>query len=92
MSVRKRTLRSPAEEFQKISDVVGKYAIHNPKVGFALKKQGENNTIRTPVHSNIVDNIRTIYGNNIARYTCFVYFSLQCIVFYFVMNYSGKNK
>lgn len=33
MAVRKRALRSIPEEYQKISDVVGKYAIHNAKVG-----------------------------------------------------------
>ncbi|KAG5870199.1 hypothetical protein JTB14_013893 [Gonioctena quinquepunctata] len=38
MAVRKRSLRSPAEEYQKVSEVVSKYAIHNASVGFALKK------------------------------------------------------
>lgn len=33
MKVRKNALRSPAEEYQKISDVVSKYAIHNATVG-----------------------------------------------------------
>lgn len=33
MNVRKKALRSPAEEFQKIADVIGKYAIHNANVG-----------------------------------------------------------
>lgn len=67
MNVRKKALRSPAEEYQKISEVVGKYAIHNSKVGFALRKSNENNDIRTPVNSDCVENIRIVYGNNIAR-------------------------
>lgn len=33
MNVRKKSLRSSSEEYQKISDVVGKYAIHNANVG-----------------------------------------------------------
>lgn len=33
MNVRRNALRSPAEEYQKISDVVSKYAIHNAQVG-----------------------------------------------------------
>lgn len=33
MNVRRNALRSPAEEYQKISDVVSKYAIHNSHVG-----------------------------------------------------------
>ncbi|XP_044744859.1 DNA mismatch repair protein Mlh1 [Coccinella septempunctata] len=67
MIVRKKALRSPAEEYQKISEVVSKYAIHNAKVSFSLKKSGENNDIRTPPNSNTVENIRIIYGNSIAR-------------------------
>nr|CAI5844905.1 unnamed protein product [Callosobruchus analis] len=53
----KKALRSPAEEYQKISDVVS----------FALKKYSENNDIRTRPKSSHVENIRTIYGNLIAR-------------------------
>lgn len=69
MVVRKKALRSHAEEYQKISEVVSKYAIHNAKVSFSLKKSGENNDIRTPSNSNTVENIRIIYGNSIARYS-----------------------
>lgn len=67
MNVRRRALRSPAEEYQKISEVVGKYAIHNSRVGFCLKKSGENVDIRTPLNSNPIDNIRIVYGNAVAR-------------------------
>lgn len=67
MNVRRKALRSPAEEYQKISEVVGKYAIHNAKVGFALRKTAENNDIRTQPGSNCTENIRIVYGNIIAR-------------------------
>ncbi|KAK4878024.1 hypothetical protein RN001_010530 [Aquatica leii] len=67
MSVRRSALKSGAEEYQKVSEVVGKYAIHNVAVGFGLKKFGDHNDIRTPPNSNYIDNIRTIYGNLIAR-------------------------
>lgn len=30
-----------SEEFTKITEVVMRYAIHNPTVGFTLKKHGE---------------------------------------------------
>lgn len=33
MTVRKKALRSPADEYQKISEVVTKYAIHNYNIG-----------------------------------------------------------
>ncbi|XP_030749016.1 DNA mismatch repair protein Mlh1 [Sitophilus oryzae] len=67
MTVRRQALRSPAEEYQKISEIVSKYAIHNASIGFALKKYGENNDIRTSQNSNCTENIRLIYGNCIAR-------------------------
>ncbi|CAH2010901.1 unnamed protein product [Acanthoscelides obtectus] len=67
MPVRKKALRSPAEEYQKISDVVSKYAVHNATIGFALKKHSGNNDVRTRQGSNHVENIRTIYGDLIAR-------------------------
>ncbi|XP_023013533.2 DNA mismatch repair ATPase Mlh1 isoform X1 [Leptinotarsa decemlineata] len=96
MMVRKRSLRSPAEEYQKISEVVSKYAIHNARVGFALKKSGESNDIRTPQNSSHIDNIRTIYGNAIAREL--IDFSLENEPFKFKVkgyitnvNYSTKK-
>ncbi|KAK9700514.1 DNA mismatch repair protein Mlh1 C-terminus [Popillia japonica] len=67
MNIRKRALRSPAEEYQKITEVVEKYAIHNANVGFGLRKQGENNDVKTPCNSTKLDNIRLIYGHIIAR-------------------------
>lgn len=36
-------------------------------LGFALKKFGENNDIRTPQNSTPVENVKIIYGNSIAR-------------------------
>ncbi|KAK5638973.1 hypothetical protein RI129_013268 [Pyrocoelia pectoralis] len=67
MNVRRAALKSSTEEYQRIVDVVGKYAIHNFSIGFGLKKFNENNDIRTPPNSTVIDNIRTIYGNLIAR-------------------------
>ncbi|XP_066260659.1 DNA mismatch repair protein Mlh1-like [Euwallacea similis] len=67
MNVRRNALRSGTEEYQKISDVVSKYAIHNATVGFALKKHSGSNDLRTPENSNHKENIRLIYGSCIAR-------------------------
>ncbi|KAI8789646.1 DNA mismatch repair protein Mlh1-like isoform X3 [Biomphalaria glabrata] len=68
ISTRRKALRSPAEEYAKVVDVVSKYAIHNCQVGFTLKKQGESMAdVRTPPNSSYVDNIRAIYGVTVSR-------------------------
>lgn len=68
VATRRKALRSPAEEHAKVVDVVSKYSIHNCKVGFTLKKQGESMAdVRTPPDSTYVDNIRAIYGVSVSR-------------------------
>lgn len=68
VSTRRKALKSPSEEHGKVAEVVSRYAVHNSKVGFTLKKQGDNTTdIRTPPNSTVVDNIRTIYGPSVAK-------------------------
>ncbi|XP_074658885.1 DNA mismatch repair protein Mlh1-like [Tubulanus polymorphus] len=68
VNTRRKALKSPSEEHGRIGDVVGRYAIHNPSVGFTFKKHGEGTAdIRTPQNSSTVDNIRTIYGPAVAR-------------------------
>ncbi|CAG9794785.1 unnamed protein product [Diatraea saccharalis] len=64
---RKKALRSPSEEYTHIMDVVTGYAIHNNHVGFTLKKFGENTDLKTPIKSSVIDNVRIIHGNTIAR-------------------------
>lgn len=97
MNVRKNALRSPADEYQKIADVISKYAVHNSHVGkltrqkmyknkitflgFALKKFAETNDIRTPQNSNTIENIKIIYGVAIAREL--IEFSLDNPIFKF---------
>lgn len=38
MSVRKNALKNASEEYAKIAEVVGRYAIHNSGIAFSLKK------------------------------------------------------
>ncbi|XP_063896192.1 DNA mismatch repair protein Mlh1 [Helicoverpa armigera] len=64
---RKKSLRSPNEEYTHIMEVVGGYSIHNSHVGFTLKKFGENTDIKTPMNSSVIENVRIIHGNAIAR-------------------------
>ncbi|XP_075986821.1 DNA mismatch repair ATPase Mlh1 [Anticarsia gemmatalis] len=64
---RKKAIRSPTEEYTHIMEVVGGYAIHNSHVGFTLKKFGENTDLKTPMKSSVIENVRIIHGNAIAR-------------------------
>lgn len=67
MPQRKNAYKSASEEFNRIYDVVSKYAIHNPTVGFTLKKLGDKISLRTTVNSTTSDNIATVYGNDVAK-------------------------
>lgn len=68
IATRRKAFKNYAEEHAKVAEVVGRYAIHNPLVGFSLKKAESNlSDIKTPPNSTCIDNIRIIYGNNIAR-------------------------
>lgn len=93
---RKQALKQPNEEFQKIVDVVGKYAVHNANVGFCLKKMGEKDALRTQNKSTQIKNISTIYGNDIAKELLEIDFDddllqiqVKCLITN--VNYSSKK-
>uniref|UniRef100_A0AC11CW94 MutL homolog 1 n=1 Tax=Ovis aries TaxID=9940 RepID=A0AC11CW94_SHEEP len=68
ISTRRKALKNPSEEYGKILEVVGRYAIHNSGIGFSVKKQGETVAdVRTLPNATIVDNIRSIFGNAVSR-------------------------
>ncbi|XP_034652231.1 DNA mismatch repair protein Mlh1 [Drosophila subobscura] len=97
MPQRRQALKSPTDEFQKLSDVLAKYAVHNPHVGFTLRKQGEAQpSLKTPVASSREENIRIIYGAGISKellhfsHTDEVYkFEVECLLTQ--VNYSAKR-
>ncbi|GES86325.1 DNA mismatch repair protein Mlh1-like [Rhizophagus clarus] len=61
---RRKALKSPSDEYNRILDVVNRYAIHNSGVSFTCKKQGSNQAeVNTLSTSSVLDNIRQIYGN-----------------------------
>lgn len=65
---RKQMFKLPSEEYHRIFDVVSKYAVHNAGVGFSLRKADETTiSLRTPATSSKIDNIRTVYGADIAK-------------------------
>lgn len=65
---RRRAFRSTSDEYNKIIDMVGRYAIHCSHVAFSCKKQGESSTsISVPATASVVDRVRQIYGTSVAN-------------------------
>jgi DNA mismatch repair protein MLH1 len=65
---RRRAFRSASEEYNKILDVIGRYAVHCDGVAFSCKKHGEaSTTISTQSNSSTVDRIRQIHGSSVAN-------------------------
>lgn len=65
---RRRAFRSASDEYNKIIDMVGRYAVHCSHVSFSCKKQGESSTsISVPAHASVIDRIRQIYGGSVAN-------------------------
>ena len=67
MPSRLRSLRSTNEEYNKILDVVGRYAIHSSNIGFSCKKFGESRFALTVKASlSTPDRIRTVFNSSVA--------------------------
>uniref|UniRef100_A0A8C3LMH4 DNA mismatch repair protein MLH1 n=1 Tax=Chrysolophus pictus TaxID=9089 RepID=A0A8C3LMH4_CHRPC len=68
VNTRRKALKNPSEEYAKILEVVGRYAIHNSGISFSVKKQGDTvSDVRTLANATTVDNIRSIFGNAVSR-------------------------
>ncbi len=70
MGIRRNALRSASEEYNRISEVVARYAIHNANVGFSLKRQGEtcgSLDVKTLPGSTPSQNIAIAYGNKFSE-------------------------
>ncbi|RXG47686.1 hypothetical protein VDGE_10264 [Verticillium dahliae] len=65
---RRRAFRSPSEEYNKIIDMVGRYAIHCQGVAFSCKKQGESGTsVSVQASASTTDRVRQIYGSSVGN-------------------------
>lgn len=65
---RQKAFKSPSEEYAKILDVVGRYAVHCRGVAFSCKKHGESSiSLSTPKDASTVDCIRQIHGSAVAN-------------------------
>ncbi|OTA63651.1 DNA mismatch repair protein MutL, partial [Hypoxylon sp. EC38] len=64
---RRKAFRSPSDEYNKIIDMVGRYAIHCAGVAFSCKKHGDSGTsITVQPQASTIDRIRQIHGSAVA--------------------------
>ena len=65
---RRRAFRSTSEEYAKILDMVGRYAVHCSGVAFSVKKHGEAGSgMSTPAAASTLERIRQTYGSSVAN-------------------------
>lgn len=65
---RRRAFRSASEEYAKILDMVGRYAVHCSGVAFSCRKHGDSGvSISTPSSASTLDRIRQIHGSAVAN-------------------------
>ncbi|XP_060896599.1 DNA mismatch repair protein Mlh1 [Labrus mixtus] len=92
VSTRRKALKSVADEYSRIVDVVSRYAIHNSGKSFSVKKHGETAAdVRTQPNATVIDNIRAVYGNAVSRELIEVGFRDQKLNFEFKGFISNAN-
>ncbi|KAF1839472.1 DNA mismatch repair protein MutL [Decorospora gaudefroyi] len=66
---RRRAFRSASEEYAKILDLVGRYAVHCVGVAFSCKKMNDNtgSSVTVPAGASVKDRIRQIHGGTAAN-------------------------
>lgn len=65
---RRRAFRSASEEYAKILDLVGRYAIHCEGVAFSCKKHGESGAgLSVSSNASVIDRIRLLHNSSIAN-------------------------
>ncbi|ROT41813.1 DNA mismatch repair protein hexB [Sodiomyces alkalinus F11] len=65
---RRRAFRYPSDEYNKIIDMVGRYAVHCEGVAFSCKKHGDPGTgLSIQASAKTVDRIRQIHGANVTN-------------------------
>ncbi|KAF8966707.1 DNA mismatch repair protein [Entomortierella lignicola] len=65
---RRKALKNGTEEYNRILDIVNRYAIHNEGVSFTCRKVGSNTPdVHTTATATVLDNIRQIYGSTVAN-------------------------
>ncbi|KAI7488712.1 DNA mismatch repair protein MutL [Hortaea werneckii] len=94
---RRRAFRSASEEYAKIAEVVGKYAVHCKGVAFSCKKHGEAGAgIMVPVGAGVRDRIRMVHSSAVANELTDLdvnntQYGFRCDGLVSNANYSGKR-
>lgn len=61
---RRKAFKSTSDEYNRILDIVGRYAVHNAGVSFTCRKQGAPmSDIQTSTGGSVVDAIRQLHGS-----------------------------
>ncbi|KAI8372670.1 histidine kinase-like ATPase [Choanephora cucurbitarum] len=64
---RRKALKSPSDEYNRILDIVSRYAVHNAGISFTCRKQGATMAdVQTSTGATVVDTIRQLYGSSVA--------------------------
>lgn len=95
---RRRAFRSASEEYAKILELVGRYAVHCVGVSFSCKKAGDNSgsSVSVPTTATIKDRIRQLHGSTVANDLVSVNseddrWGFKCEGWVSNANYSGKR-
>uniref|UniRef100_A0A915PEN8 DNA mismatch repair protein S5 domain-containing protein n=1 Tax=Setaria digitata TaxID=48799 RepID=A0A915PEN8_9BILA len=64
---RRRALKYPADEMNRIADVVIRYAIHNPAVSFTLRRCGSGSDFRTTGTGDLCATICSLLGGKFSK-------------------------
>uniref|UniRef100_A0A1I8EWG8 DNA_mis_repair domain-containing protein n=1 Tax=Wuchereria bancrofti TaxID=6293 RepID=A0A1I8EWG8_WUCBA len=64
---RRRSLKYPADEMNRIADIVVRYAIHNPSVSFTLRRCGSGSDFRTAGTNNLCETISSLLGGKFSK-------------------------
>ena len=66
--LRLKAVRNTADEYQRVVELVARYALHYSGTALTCKKQGENSAdVHTMRNATVTDNVKALFGFTIAR-------------------------
>ncbi|KAM3723202.1 DNA mismatch repair protein [Dirofilaria immitis] len=64
---RRRAFKYPADEMNRIADVVVRYALHNPSISFTLRRCGSGSDFRTAGTNDLYKTISSLLGGKFSK-------------------------